>query len=270
VSAGFASPPAVGKTSTLQIVSRSTTQAITGVRLDFGEALGELAISACRTVSATSFPFSLDSTVKFAIPYRFLTPGPHTVKVTLLTGGCSGAGPSSTQSFDVLVGAGPVTALASSPFASASGTCAGANLVPSASNRKKLAAAVLCLYNQARAAAGLGPLKAHKKLAKAATAHTADMLAKKYYAHARPGGPTLAKRFRKAKYRGGGGENLGVGSGALGSPAAMMKAWLGSPPHRANIMNKKFKFIGFGIAAKAPVTLSGAAVTYTINFGTRK
>ena len=43
-------------------------------------------------------------------------------------------------------------------------------------------------------------------------------------------------------------ENIGWGSGRLGTPAGMVRQWMNSPPHRVNIMNGAYSAAGVGMA----------------------
>jgi uncharacterized protein YkwD len=67
------------------------------------------------------------------------------------------------------------------------------------------------------------------------------------------------------------GENIAWGSGTLATPRSIVRAWMHSPEHRANILNGGFRDIGIGIATGAPVPLGSrlGGATYTTDFGTR-
>jgi len=131
-------------------------------------------------------------------------------------------------------------------------------------------AATLRLLNDARAARGIAPLKADARLARAARGHSRDMVARRYFSHVAPGGPGLAARVARTGWMHGRarwaiGENLAWGSGSLGSPAAIVKAWMDSPPHRHNLLNRRFHVVGIGLVASTPFGTEGA--TYTADFG---
>ena len=64
------------------------------------------------------------------------------------------------------------------------------------------------------------------------------------------------------------GENIGWGSGRLDTPRAMMIAWMRSPGHRANILNRRFRDVGVGIVPRG-IGRGGRAGTYTTDFGAR-
>jgi uncharacterized protein YkwD len=48
----------------------------------------------------------------------------------------------------------------------------------------------------------------------------------------------------------------------------MVRAWMDSPGHRTNILNRRFRDIGIGIVVGTPSGPGGA--TYTTDFGTRR
>lgn len=119
--------------------------------------------------------------------------------------------------------------------------------------------AVVTLTNQARARNGCRPLVHDAKLHRAAERHSADMARNNYFDHESQDGRTFDQRikaegfdFRLA------GENIAKGQP---SAAAVVRAWLDSPGHRANIMNCSFTHIGVGHAGQGP--------TWTQDFAAR-
>jgi uncharacterized protein YkwD len=134
------------------------------------------------------------------------------------------------------------------------------------------AAAVRCEVNAIRVANGLAPVGTTKPLRVAAARHSKDMVRRHYFAHVSPSGQTVTDRVRKAGYLDGArrhrlGENIGWGSGSLGTPAAIVRAWMNSPPHRAIILALVFRDVGVGIATGAP--RGGSGRTYTLDVGRR-
>jgi uncharacterized protein YkwD len=126
--------------------------------------------------------------------------------------------------------------------------------------------AVRCEINAVRAAHRLAPIKATQALIVAAQRHSEDMVRRHYFAHVSPSGQTVSERARKAGYRSRRlGENIGWGSGSLGTPAAIVQAWMNSPPHRAIILTPTFREGGVGIAAGAPT--GGDGRTYVLDVG---
>lgn len=99
--------------------------------------------------------------------------------------------------------------------------------------------------NQARQSSGLSPLSINSKLNQAAYAKAQDMLAKNYWAHTSPDGTPPWKWFSDYGYSyDSAGENL-----AKNYPTsdAVIKAWLASPTHRANVLNSKYQDVGFAV-----------------------
>jgi uncharacterized protein YkwD len=131
--------------------------------------------------------------------------------------------------------------------------------------------ATLCLVNQERTSRGLKPLKANRRLSKAAARHARDMVARNYFSHDSLGGGDFVDRIRSAGYvqpRGlpSLGEDLAWGSGALGTPDAIVQGWMASPGHRANILFRNFREAGVGVAYGDPGAGQDGA-TYALDFG---
>ena len=96
------------------------------------------------------------------------------------------------------------------------------------------------------------------------------MVRRKVFAH---DGKGLIRRLKQTGYmrnhrRWSIGENIAWGQGSAGNPAEIVKSWMNSPPHRRNILNRKFRQIGIGVAAGAPVAGS-SGTTYVTDFGVR-
>lgn len=116
------------------------------------------------------------------------------------------------------------------------------------------AAAVIDLTNRERAQHGLLPLSADPLLTTAAQAHSADMVARAFYAHTAPDGSRPWDRAAAAgSTRRSIGENIACGQR---SPADVVEGWMNSPGHRANILKPGFTHIGVGFAG------GGRAGTY--------
>lgn len=102
------------------------------------------------------------------------------------------------------------------------------------------------LVNIERSKAGLSALIIDGQLSKIATIKAEDMNNNNYFAHTSPtyGSPwDMAKRFGYT-YRSFG-ENIAMGQR---TPAEVVKAWMDSPGHKANILSKSYTNIGAGIA----------------------
>ena len=105
---------------------------------------------------------------------------------------------------------------------------------------------VVRLVNIEREKAGLKPLVADPLLMKGARAKSKDMVDNRYFSHNSPtyGSPfnmmkTFGIRYRNA------GENIASGQR---TPDSVVRAWMNSPGHRANILSSKYGKIGVGYA----------------------
>jgi uncharacterized protein YkwD len=145
--------------------------------------------------------------------------------------------------------------------------CDGEQATPSAGSMRLYARSVECLLNEQRASNGLSALGHDRRLARAAGRLSTAMVRERFFAHVSPSGSTPADRARRAGFTGQGlGETIGWGAGALATPAAIVQAWMNSPPHRAIIMGRQFRLVGLGIAGGSPVGAAGA-ITVTADFG---
>jgi uncharacterized protein YkwD len=155
--------------------------------------------------------------------------------------------------------------------------CADVDLMPSAANRASVKQATLCLLNVERHSRALAPLTASGQLGKAAQNYSVSMVRHSFFDHVSPSGSTLSSRVRGGtSYLGGGvrswslGENLGWGSGVLATPKQIVRSWMHSGAHRRNIVHRRFRHVGIGVASGAPDDVRGLpAATYTTDFGHR-
>lgn len=102
--------------------------------------------------------------------------------------------------------------------------------------------------NDVRSQYGLPALEEAPALVAAAREHSADMVANRYFAHG-------ANWWRRLVQAGAPGPHLGENLGwcALqlcpgGSPERLIRMWLASPDHRANLLNPAFRHLGVGIS----------------------
>ncbi len=154
-------------------------------------------------------------------------------------------------------------------------TCPGAGLQPTQGNIEVVRVATLCLVNQERTSRGEAPLQPNGHLQQSAQGHTESMAFGNYFEHDGPGGNTPLSRMTAAGYIPGGnvgyeiGENIGWGTLSLGTPRAIVAAWMASPGHRANILDVHFRDTAVGVSPHVPSSLSGgqAGGIYTQDFG---
>jgi uncharacterized protein YkwD len=148
--------------------------------------------------------------------------------------------------------------------------CSNASAAAARVPAPAVGSAVRCLVNVQRGRHGLPPLQVSARLRAAAAAHSADMVARAFFDHVSPGGGTLSDRARHAGYPGRMlGEDIGWGTYDLGTPAAIVAAWMHSPPHRAIILNGRFREIGVGVAIGTPAGPSENGAVYTLDVGRR-
>ncbi len=105
---------------------------------------------------------------------------------------------------------------------------------------------IVTLVNKERAKAGLKALAVDNNLSKVARMKSEDMYKLKKMSHTGTYGSPfdMMKRFG-IKYRSAG-ENIARG---YRTPKEVMKGWMSSPGHRANILNRKYTHIGVGHVA---------------------
>ncbi|QHY97019.1 General stress protein 16U [Streptomyces sp. S4.7] len=107
-----------------------------------------------------------------------------------------------------------------------------------------VASDVVALTNAERTAARLRPLSDDPRLTTAAQAHSDEMVARGFYSHTSPDGRQPWDRAAAAgcTHRGTG-ENIACGQR---SAAEVVRGWMDSPGHRANILKPDFTHIGIG------------------------
>jgi uncharacterized protein YkwD len=132
----------------------------------------------------------------------------------------------------------------------------------------------LCLVNRERINRGLPALRENATLDQASVEHSQDMVRLNYFEHTAADGRTVGDRLRALGYERGvnasAGENIAYGVGPKATPAAIVKAWMNSPPHRADILRRTFTEIGIGVALGAPevnLDQQKTSATYTTDFG---
>ncbi len=105
---------------------------------------------------------------------------------------------------------------------------------------------VLRATNIERDRAGLPKLAESSNLDGAAVLKLGDMFAKEYFAHVSPDGIDAADLAERAGYEFIAiGENLALGN--FENDEALVRAWMESPGHRANILSSKYQEIGVAV-----------------------
>jgi uncharacterized protein YkwD len=124
------------------------------------------------------------------------------------------------------------------------GTAATACEVPNGASAMQKE--VLVHLNAERKARGLPALVLSAKLDKAAQGHACDNARRKSISHTSSDGGTLKTRLRRAGYAfRTAAENTGRG---FGSGARAVQWWMNSPKHKDNILLRKAREVGVGIA----------------------
>ncbi|MBH5333480.1 sigma-70 family RNA polymerase sigma factor [Streptomyces pactum] len=120
---------------------------------------------------------------------------------------------------------------------------------------------VVQLVNAERARNGCAPMSVNSRLTAAAQGHSDDMARRDFFDHTNPDGAGPGERITAAGYRWSTyGENIAAGQRTA---ADVMRSWMDSPGHRANILNCSFTEIGIGYREGA------GGPWWTQNFGAR-
>ena len=174
--------------------------------------------------------------------------------VSLLAVLVVGRADGSTRSWSVYLAPDSACASASDPNASAA-----------AQTR-----AVVCLVNYARAQDRRRRLVQRPRLHLAAELKGERVATCKQFSHT-PCGAALTSDVQAAGYRYSRfGENLFAGTWGHYSARDVVNAWLNSPPHRANMLNGRFRDFGAAPVRATGLLDAGDAVVWTATFGTRR
>jgi uncharacterized protein YkwD len=137
-------------------------------------------------------------------------------------------------------------------------------LAPASFAAAKLSAAesgLLRAVNATRAAHGLKAVRTDATLTRAARSHSAEMIHGNYFAHGDFRSRMIAFRARGPFL----GENLAWGTGSYARPATVIREWLASPAHRANLLRPSFTRIGIG-AVQGTFRGNGGSTVLTADF----
>lgn len=158
--------------------------------------------------------------------------------------------------------------------AAASG-CNHADGMPREITPEQAAQAVRCLIDDTRRDHGRRELAGRNSLDTAARRHTEHMKSDHCFSHECPGEAGLVGRITATSYlpcscSWGVAENIAWGSEPRGTPHAIVKAWMHSAGHRANILNGAYQHIGVGVEWGSPQDPSATAGIYTTDFGYKR
>ena len=107
----------------------------------------------------------------------------------------------------------------------------------------KMQGDIAYLTNKQRALHGCKAVRLDVRLTNAARGHSAYMATGGAFSHIGRSGSTFDARIKAAGYPRPAGENIAYG---YRSGLDVMKAWLASPGHRANLLNCTFNTLGVG------------------------
>jgi len=162
------------------------------------------------------------------------------------------------------------------PIAHAAGGCPSApSVLRSSRDIIRTQRRMLCLMNHVRARAGLAALRPNQCLHRVASRHAHDMVNRRYFAHTTPNGWDPGRRARASGYvpRFASwivGENIAWGVAGAATAGWVFNAWMHSPPHRHNILDRHFRDVGIGVAPGVPVRGFGGIhmrATFSVEFG---
>lgn len=101
--------------------------------------------------------------------------------------------------------------------------------------------------NEVRSAHGRSALRGHRRLARAASAHSRDMAAHDFFDHTSSDGTGAFARVARYVDKGLMGETLAyMPVGGDTSARNMLRLWMGSPGHRATLLTPGFRRVGVG------------------------
>jgi uncharacterized protein YkwD len=135
-------------------------------------------------------------------------------------------------------------------------------------------AALLCTINAQRTARSLPAVRQSGQLNKGAQGYAADMVSRHFFAHVSPDGATLVDRVAATGYMRHRrtwalGEALAWAEQPLDTAAGLVQAWLASPPHRAILLDRRYREVGIGVAPGLTDGSARAGATAVLDFGFR-
>jgi uncharacterized protein YkwD len=145
-----------------------------------------------------------------------------------------------------------LTAAAALAFVVAGPAAAQESPAPEQLSASEVETAVIKEMNRIRTGKGRVALKTHAILTSAARGHSAFLLDADLFQHEDSRGRQFWERVLEAGYPGYRrlSENLVQVSGCTTDTARQaVSLWMTSAPHRANLLDKKIRFVGVGVAA---------------------
>jgi uncharacterized protein YkwD len=133
-----------------------------------------------------------------------------------------------------------------------------------ATSQTRTEQALVGAVNSVRASHGLRALRVDGALARAARSYSAHMIRTGVFTHGALGARLAQHGVRGPAY----GENLAWGVGSRASAAAIVRGWMASPGHRANLLRPGWTRIGLG-ALRGTFQGYAGAVVVTADFAGR-
>jgi uncharacterized protein YkwD len=277
----FTPAPRVGRRTVLRIRASAPDAPVSGYVVNLGETGARLGASACSLVrgfgTTAGDPFTGGTPRLYELSYTFRKAGKHTVKLSVMTGRCGREQRTASLTVTVRVGARPRAGRARAASAAAGrghaaqtapAACENDTLEPDGTNSDLVSAATVCLINVERKTAGVPAVAVDSRLAASARAHNSAMIDGRFFAHQGPSEPGLGERGKAAGYEAGMAENIGYGGGRLSTAKAMVQAWMDSPPHRSNMLDRDYVGVAVSVIDETPTGPRKPGASYTANFGT--
>jgi uncharacterized protein YkwD len=148
--------------------------------------------------------------------------------------------------------------------------CAALALAPAAASRSDAVTlsaserSVLAEVNAVRRSNGLRALDVDPALVRVARSYSVTMLRGNVFTHGAMGARLAASGARGPAY----GENLAWGTGPYAAAKFVVRSWMNSPGHRANLLRPGWNRIGLGIAKGTFQGYPGASIV-TADFAGR-
>lgn len=105
--------------------------------------------------------------------------------------------------------------------------------------------AIVRVLNRTRARYGLPRLRFNRTLFRVADAHSRDLASHRMFSHSSSDGTSFADRMRRVTRARLVGETIVEMTGRT-TAQRVVRAWMNSPPHRAEILNAGFHRVGVG------------------------
>jgi uncharacterized protein YkwD len=154
-----------------------------------------------------------------------------------------------------------------SALSAVASACAGATTA--AGDLHSRLEAMYCGINVVRRSFGLGPVRGSGPLNRSSLLK-ADAVRHCGFSHT-PCGMAFSRTFARAGYLPARAfaENLAWGQGELGSPVRTLSSWLNSPPHRANLLARRWRDLGIAVERGAMFGRGGVSL-WVLQLGRRR